>query len=212
MRAIGPASRSSRSRTSEGSAPAGNLRGRQGPGTAADRILELAAGATPTDAMEVATVEDVRTLRQHLAAFLAEPEKIESVYPDWDLWGDLAPWARVAAKPDTAETARSVPSFRASRPFARLLALLATPTRPDTSSTRSFWRTRGRSRPRPPMGAAATASGAGGPAVGEVVVSAARTLAHWRSRGGGGAGGPAPPGFYRSATSRPCRGARRAAR
>ena len=27
---------------------------------------------------------------EHLAAFLAEPEKIESVYPDWDFWGDTA--------------------------------------------------------------------------------------------------------------------------
>ena len=39
---------------------------------------------------DVAIVEDVRALRQHLAAFLAEPEKIESVYPDWDFWGDTA--------------------------------------------------------------------------------------------------------------------------
>jgi cyclase len=38
----------------------------------------------------VATVEDVRALRGHLHAFLADPESIESLYPDWDFWGDTA--------------------------------------------------------------------------------------------------------------------------
>lgn len=38
----------------------------------------------------VATVEDVRALRDHLRAFLADPESIESLYPDWDFWGDTA--------------------------------------------------------------------------------------------------------------------------
>jgi cyclase len=38
----------------------------------------------------VSTAEEVRALRQHLAAFLAEPEKIESLYPEWDFWGDTA--------------------------------------------------------------------------------------------------------------------------
>lgn len=38
----------------------------------------------------VSTAEEVRALRQHLAAFLAEPEKIESLYPKWDFWGDTA--------------------------------------------------------------------------------------------------------------------------
>src|SRR6266545_2160607 len=38
----------------------------------------------------VATVEHVRALREHLRAFLAEPESIESLYPDWDFWGDTA--------------------------------------------------------------------------------------------------------------------------
>lgn len=38
----------------------------------------------------VATVDDVRALREHLRAFLADPEKIESLYPDWDFWGDTA--------------------------------------------------------------------------------------------------------------------------
>jgi hypothetical protein len=36
----------------------------------------------------VSTAEEVRALRQHLAASLAEPEKIESLYPEWNLWGD----------------------------------------------------------------------------------------------------------------------------
>ncbi len=27
---------------------------------------------------------------EHVAAFLAEPKKIESVYPDWDFWADTA--------------------------------------------------------------------------------------------------------------------------
>lgn len=39
---------------------------------------------------EVATVEDVRALREHLTAFLADPESIESKYPDWDFWEDTA--------------------------------------------------------------------------------------------------------------------------
>jgi cyclase len=38
----------------------------------------------------VATVVDVRALREHLEAFLAEPEAIESMYPTWDFWGDTA--------------------------------------------------------------------------------------------------------------------------
>jgi cyclase len=38
----------------------------------------------------VATVEHVRALREHLRDFLAEPESIESLYPDWDFWGDTA--------------------------------------------------------------------------------------------------------------------------
>jgi hypothetical protein len=38
----------------------------------------------------VATVEDVRALREHLRAFLADPESIESLYPGWDFWGDTA--------------------------------------------------------------------------------------------------------------------------
>ena len=38
----------------------------------------------------VATVRDVRALREHLRAFLADPESIESRYPDWDFWGDTA--------------------------------------------------------------------------------------------------------------------------
>jgi glyoxylase-like metal-dependent hydrolase (beta-lactamase superfamily II) len=38
----------------------------------------------------VATVADVRALREHLRAFLADPEKIESLYPNWDFWGDTA--------------------------------------------------------------------------------------------------------------------------
>jgi cyclase len=38
----------------------------------------------------VATVEDVRALREHLRAFLAAPESIESRYPGWDFWGDTA--------------------------------------------------------------------------------------------------------------------------
>jgi hypothetical protein len=29
-------------------------------------------------------------LRDHLRAFLADPESIESLYPDWDFWGDTA--------------------------------------------------------------------------------------------------------------------------
>jgi glyoxylase-like metal-dependent hydrolase (beta-lactamase superfamily II) len=38
----------------------------------------------------VASADDVRALRQHLQRFLAEPESIESLYPDWDFWGDTA--------------------------------------------------------------------------------------------------------------------------
>ena len=42
----------------------------------------------------VATVRDVQALREHLRAFLAEPESIESRYPDFafrlDFWGDTA--------------------------------------------------------------------------------------------------------------------------
>ncbi len=38
----------------------------------------------------VATVRDVQALREHLRAFLADPESIESRYPDWDFWGDTA--------------------------------------------------------------------------------------------------------------------------
>lgn len=38
----------------------------------------------------VATVDDVLALREHLRAFLAEPERIESLYPDWDFWDDTA--------------------------------------------------------------------------------------------------------------------------
>jgi cyclase len=38
----------------------------------------------------VSTVEDVRALREHLRAFLADPDKIESLYRDWDFWGDTA--------------------------------------------------------------------------------------------------------------------------
>jgi cyclase len=38
----------------------------------------------------VATAEDVRALRDHLRAFLADPENIESLYSDWDFWGDTA--------------------------------------------------------------------------------------------------------------------------
>ena len=38
----------------------------------------------------VATASDVRALREHLLAFLADPESIESRYPDWDFWGDTA--------------------------------------------------------------------------------------------------------------------------
>jgi cyclase len=38
----------------------------------------------------VATVEDVRAFRDHLRAFLAEPDRIESLYPGWDFWGDTA--------------------------------------------------------------------------------------------------------------------------
>lgn len=38
----------------------------------------------------VATVADVRALREHLSVFLADPESIESRYPDWDFWGDTA--------------------------------------------------------------------------------------------------------------------------
>jgi cyclase len=38
----------------------------------------------------VATVADVRALREHLRAFLAEPEGIEARYPGWDFWGDTA--------------------------------------------------------------------------------------------------------------------------
>lgn len=38
----------------------------------------------------LATLEDVRALREHLRAFLADPENIESLYPDWDFWGDTA--------------------------------------------------------------------------------------------------------------------------
>jgi cyclase len=38
----------------------------------------------------VATVEHVRALRQHIQAFLADPDGIESAYPDWDFWGDTA--------------------------------------------------------------------------------------------------------------------------
>jgi cyclase len=38
----------------------------------------------------VATVEDVRALREHLCAFLADPESIESRYPSWDFWKDTA--------------------------------------------------------------------------------------------------------------------------
>lgn len=38
----------------------------------------------------VATHADVRALREHLSAFLAEPDRIESRYPDWDYWGDTA--------------------------------------------------------------------------------------------------------------------------
>ena len=38
----------------------------------------------------VATIHDVRALRDHLEAFLADPEGIESSYPGWDFWGDTA--------------------------------------------------------------------------------------------------------------------------
>ena len=38
----------------------------------------------------LATLEDVRALREHLRAFLADPENIESLYRDWDFWGDTA--------------------------------------------------------------------------------------------------------------------------
>jgi cyclase len=38
----------------------------------------------------VATVADVRALREHLEAFLAQPGTIESMYPTWDFWGDTA--------------------------------------------------------------------------------------------------------------------------
>jgi cyclase len=38
----------------------------------------------------VSTVEEVHALRQHLTAFLAGPERIESLYPEWDFWGDTA--------------------------------------------------------------------------------------------------------------------------
>lgn len=38
----------------------------------------------------VATVKHVRDLRDHLRAFLADPESIESLYPNWDFWGDTA--------------------------------------------------------------------------------------------------------------------------
>ncbi len=38
----------------------------------------------------VATVADVRALREHLLTFLADPDTIESRYPEWDFWGDTA--------------------------------------------------------------------------------------------------------------------------
>lgn len=38
----------------------------------------------------VATVEDVRALREHLQTFLDDPEGIEARAPDWDYWGDTA--------------------------------------------------------------------------------------------------------------------------
>jgi glyoxylase-like metal-dependent hydrolase (beta-lactamase superfamily II) len=38
---------------------------------------------------EVATVEDVRGLREHLRAFLDDPDGIEARYPNWDFQGEM---------------------------------------------------------------------------------------------------------------------------
>lgn len=38
----------------------------------------------------VATVEDLLVFREHLRTFLADPDGIESLYPDWDFWDDTA--------------------------------------------------------------------------------------------------------------------------
>lgn len=62
-----------------------------------DRWIEILAEVETLDVDRfvpghggVTGVEDVRALREHLQAFLADPEGIESLYPDWALWGDTA--------------------------------------------------------------------------------------------------------------------------
>lgn len=52
--------------------------------------LAGSGASAQTGHASVSTAEDMRVLREHLSAFLAEPERIESLYSEWDFWGDTA--------------------------------------------------------------------------------------------------------------------------
>jgi hypothetical protein len=55
-----------------------------------DELETLHVGRLVPGHGRIAAIADLRALREHLRAFLADPGRIESLYPDWDFWGDTA--------------------------------------------------------------------------------------------------------------------------